>query len=220
MSTHAPSPTIHYPDSDGMPMAENTLQFRWITKIVGGLEALFRDDPNVFIAGDLFWYPIEGDNATRTAPDAMVVFGRPKGDRGSYMQWVEDDIAPQVVFEVLSPSNRFGEMARKLAFYDHFGVEEYYLLNPDPIWLEGWKREGESLREIAEMKGWISPRLGVRFEVSENDLRILAPNGRPFEDYLEVVRRAEDEHRRTEDERRRADRLAEKLRALGADPDA
>lgn len=212
MSTHAPSPTIHYPDSDGMPMAENTLQFRWITKVVGGLQALFRDNPNVFVAGDLFWYPIEGDNRTRTAPDAMVVLGRPKGDRGSYMQWVEDDIAPQIVFEVLSPGNRFGEMTRKLAFYERFGVEEYYLLNPDPIWLEGWRREGESLREITEMNGWVSPRLGIRFELSESDLQILDPNGHPFEDYLEVVRRAEDE-------RRRADRLAEKLRALGADPE-
>jgi len=27
--------------------------------------------------------PVEGDNKTRAAPDALVVFGRPKGDRGS-----------------------------------------------------------------------------------------------------------------------------------------
>ncbi len=32
----------------------------------------------------------------------MVVFGRPKGDRGSYKQWLENQIAPQVVFEILS----------------------------------------------------------------------------------------------------------------------
>jgi Putative restriction endonuclease/Aldo/keto reductase family len=80
---------------------------------------------NVFVAGDLLWYPIEGDNRTRSAPDAMVVFGRPKGYRGSYMQWVEDGIAPQVVFEVLSPGNRFGEMARKFTFYEQHGVDEY-----------------------------------------------------------------------------------------------
>ncbi len=39
------------------------------------------------------------------APDVMVVFGRPKGRRGSYKQWQEDNIAPQVVFAILSPSN-------------------------------------------------------------------------------------------------------------------
>ena len=235
MSTHAApaAPAIHYPDSDGLPMAENTLQFRWITTIVGGLEALFRGDPHVFVAGDLFWYPVEGDNTTRTAPDAMVVFGRPKGDRGSYMQWVEDDIAPQVVFEVLSPGNRFGEMARKLAFYERFGVEEYYLFNPEPIWLEGWLRDGDALREIPQTDGWRSPRLDTRFEVTDSEFRIVGPDGRPFESYLDIARRAEEERRRAEEERRRAeeerrraeeerrraDRLAEQLRALGVEPD-
>jgi Uma2 family endonuclease len=60
------------------------------------------------------------------APDAMVAFGRPKGHRGSYMQWRGGGIAPQVVFEVLSPDNRAGELARKFQFYERFGVEEYY----------------------------------------------------------------------------------------------
>src|SRR2546428_3824589 len=107
---------IIYPDSDGQPMAENTLQFRWIVTIEGGLEALFADDPDVFVAGDLLWYPVEGEPTIRAAPDAMVVFGRPKGDRGSYKQWEEGGLAPQVVFEVLSPGNRPAEITRKLGF--------------------------------------------------------------------------------------------------------
>src|SRR4051812_24458099 len=211
MSTHSPSRTIVYPDSDGMAMSDNTLQFQWITTLVGGLEALFRDDPNVFVAGDLLWYPIEGDNQTRTAPDAMAVFGRPKGYRGSYMQWREEGIAPQVVFEVLSPGNRFGDLARKFSFYERFGVEEYYLLNPDPVRLEGWRRVGDELSEIAEIDGWVSPRCRIRFELRDNELRILGPDGRPFEPYVEVARRAEEEHRRAEDEHRRAE--DERLRA-------
>ena len=40
-------PTVVYPDSDGKPMAENTLQYQWVTTITGGLEHLFVDDPNV-----------------------------------------------------------------------------------------------------------------------------------------------------------------------------
>ena len=63
---------IVYPDSDGKPMADNTKQFRWIATIVGGLQALFDDRPAVFVAGDLLWYPLEGDNTTRAAPDAMA----------------------------------------------------------------------------------------------------------------------------------------------------
>src|SRR5262249_57937537 len=78
----APAAEVEYPDCDGEPMSDNTLQFEWIVTIKEGLEAVFRDDPDVFVAGDLLWYPIEGDNKTRAAPDAMVAFGRPKGYRG------------------------------------------------------------------------------------------------------------------------------------------
>ena len=62
----------------------------------------------------------------RTAPDTLVVFGRPPGDRGSYMQWRKDGLAPQVVFEALSPGNTPAEMKRKRQFYERYGVEEYY----------------------------------------------------------------------------------------------
>ena len=55
----------------------------------------------------------------------------PRGDRGSYKQWEEGGIAPQVVFEVLSPGNRAGEMRRKFQFYQRYGVEEYYIYDPD-----------------------------------------------------------------------------------------
>ena len=60
---------IIYPDSDGQPMSDNTKQFRWIVTIKEGLEWLFQDHPNVFVAGDLLWYPVEGSNTIRMAPD-------------------------------------------------------------------------------------------------------------------------------------------------------
>ena len=118
-------PDIIYPESDGKPMSDNTLQFRWITTIKTNLDWLFAEDETVFIAGDLLWYPTEGDNKKSQAPDVMVVFGRPKGERGSYQQWKEGNLAPQVVFEILSPSNTQAEMSRKLLFYERYGVEEY-----------------------------------------------------------------------------------------------
>jgi len=197
---------VVYPESDGLPMSDNTLQFQWITTIVGGLEALYRDNPNVFVAGDLLWYPIEGDNKTRIGPDAMVVFGRPKGHRGSYMQWKEEGIAPQVVFEVLSPGNRAMEMMRKYSFYERFDVEEYYVYDPDHVELSGWRRVGAIFEEIAEMNGWVSPRLGIRFDLSGPELKIIGPDQRAFATYVELADRAA--------------RLAAQLRALGVEPEA
>ena len=218
-------PEVIYPDSDGQPIADNTLQFEWITTIKLGLDAVFRNDPDVFVAGDLLWYPVEGDNTLRVAPDVMVVFGRPKGYRGSYQQWREENIAPQVVFEILSPGNWLPEMIRKFRFYERYGVEEYYVYDPDAGKLSGWLREGAELLEIPSAFGWTSPRLGVRFESEAGELRIYGPDGRPFVPYVELVEQNTELEQQNaelaqqrEAERQRAERLAAKLRELGVDP--
>jgi Uma2 family endonuclease len=210
---------VIYPDSDGQPMAENTLQFDWIVRLKEGLDDLFRDRDDVFVAGDLLWYPVEGDPLVRIAPDAMVAFGRPKGYRGSYMQWVEGGVAPQVVFEVLSPGNRASEMARKHDFYDRFGVEEYYLYDPDRDDLTGWVRDGGRLTMIDRPIGWTSPRLGIRFEQGEASLRIIRPDGRELQNYEELARERDELASQRDELARKAERLAARLRELGEDPD-
>ena len=98
----APSPSrpgtnghrIIYPESDGKPMADNTKQYEYIVTIQGGIARLFDGRNDVFVAGDLLWYPVEGDNTLRVAPDVLVAFGRPLGHRGSYKQWLEGNIPP------------------------------------------------------------------------------------------------------------------------------
>ncbi|NER03433.1 MAG: Uma2 family endonuclease [Okeania sp. SIO3C4] len=102
----------------------------------------------VFVAGDLLWYPQQGNPKITQAPDVMVIFGVPKGDRGSYKQWEENNIPPQVVFEILSPSNTQKEMNKKLLFYNRHGVEEYYIYDPDKNQLSGFLRSGEDLYQI------------------------------------------------------------------------
>ncbi|BAY93298.1 MULTISPECIES: Uma2 family endonuclease [unclassified Tolypothrix] len=217
---------VIYPDSDGKPMADNTKQFRWIVTIKENLEWLFADDPNVFIAGDLLWYPLEGNNKTCQAPDAMVVVGRPKGDRGSYKQWLEDNIPPQVVFEILSPGNTKAEMNRKLLFYDRFGVEEYYLYDHDRNELSGWLRTEGFLDVIDPIDQWISPRLKIRFQLANPQLQIFYPDNKPFLTHTEIAQQAQDAEARAQEAEQRAEqaearaaRLAERLRAMGIDLD-
>jgi Uma2 family endonuclease len=204
---------ILYPDDDGLPMSDNTRQFQWIITLQCNLDALYRDNPDVFVAGNLLWYAMKGQPAVRWAPDAMVVFGRPKGYRGSYRQWQEDGIAPQVVFEVLSPGNEEAEMDRKFAFYDAYGVEEYYLYDPDGIELSGWRLQQGRLQPILQLDGWVSPRLGIRFDLSGNELVVFRPDGSRFLTFLELeqARAAAEE---------RAERLTKQLRALGVEPEA
>jgi len=227
------TPRIIYPDSDGKPMADNTKQFNWIVLIKENLEILFAHDPLVFIAGDLLWYPVEGNNKLCQAPDAMVAFGRPKGDRGSYKQWQEQNIPPQVVFEILSPSNTIKEMVKKLNFYADYGVEEYYLYDPDKNDLSGWSRLEHRLTILEEMNGWVSPRLGIRFVLTEETLELYSTTNEKFFNRLELSQQAkraqqgqEFERQRAEIERQRAEqaeqekqRLIAKLRELGVDPE-
>jgi Uma2 family endonuclease len=226
-------PAIEYPESDGQPMADNTKQFRWIVTIENGLEAQFQDAPDVFVAGDLLWYPVEGRPNIRMAPDVLVVFGRPKGDRGSYQQWHEGGIAPQVVFEIVSPGNTVAEMVRKFRFYDEHNVEEYYIYDPDKGELSGWVRSDGQLTEIEAMDGWVSPRLGVRFGIQAGELALYHPDGSRFARYIELMREREAARRQAAQERRereaaeqlaaqaqaRAERLAAQLRALGIEPE-
>ncbi len=213
MVQQLPKSNIVYPDSDGQPMADNTKQFRWIVTIKDNLELLFADDGDVFVAGDLLWYPVQGNPKIRQAPDVLVAFGRPKGDRGSYQQWREDDIAPQVVFEILSPGNRLGEMVRKLGFYNRYGVEEYYIYNPDTVDFTGLLRADEGLTVIEELQGWVSPNLGVRFQQTPETLEIYRPDGEKFLTYVELGAQRETERQRAETERQRAEAAEAELEA-------
>lgn len=219
---------IHYPDSDGQPMSDNTLQFDWIAILKWNAEAYYANRDDVFVAGDNLIYPVEGEPDIRQAPDVYIAFGRPKGYRGSYRVWEEGNIFPQVIFEVWSPNNRYTQMQKKFEFYEKYGAEEYYIVYPDfPAHLDGWLRRDGKLVEIEEMNGHISPRTGFRFELVRGAVRVFGPDGRQLRRPDEIAQELADERTRADQaaaerdaERERAERLAAKLRELGLDPDA
>jgi Uma2 family endonuclease len=204
----APSGGVFYPESDGEPMADNTKQLRWIFVLYGNLAALFRDAPDVFVGSNQFWYPVEGEPEVRVAPDVYVVFGRPKGDRPSYKQWEEGGTPMTVVFEVLSPKNTVAEMVEKQAFYEEHGVEEYYVYDPDNNLLFVYLRQGELLRRQRQVAGFVSPRLGIRFEPPGPELVVYRPDGRRFLTFEEL----EAERERERQQRLAAEQQAEQAR--------
>jgi hypothetical protein len=90
------------------------------------------------------------------------------------------------------------------------------------------------------MTDWISPLLQIKFDLSTDELQIFRPDGQRFLSYVEIAQRAEEERQRAdiesqraeeqcqraEEERQRAEeaearanRLAERLREMGIDPD-
>ena len=177
---------IIYPSSDGKRMADNTVQFNWLVKIKQGLEKTTKNE-RIFVAGDLLWYPVEGNNKMRLAPDVLVAVGRPKGDRGSYMQWREDNIPPQIVIEILSPGNRKKEMTKKLAFYERYGVEEYLIYNPMRHQLSIYERKDNKLVLLsADTREWRSSFLDFSLGVTKKDLTFYHPDGASFKSHLEL----------------------------------
>jgi hypothetical protein len=83
------------------------------------------------------------------------------------------------------------------------------------------------------MNGWVSPRLGIRFDTSGAELRIFAPDGTPFRSHEEVVKWAmqAEQERETErtarqqaeqerdQERQRTAQLEARLREIGVEPE-
>jgi len=131
------------------------------------------------------------------------------------------------VFEILSPSNTLTELLDKSLFYERYGVQEYYVYDPDGGGLYGFIRdESGHLRRVSEMQGWVSPLLGVRFALEGGELVVVRPDGARFVGYEELAAaleqaqaRAEQERLLREQEQQRAERLAQKLRELGVEPD-
>ena len=186
------SDEILYPDSDGEPMANNTEHYELIASTKYGLERLFHDRDDVFVAADLFWYPVEGNPKIVLAPDVMVAFGRPPGARKSYKQWEEANTPFHVVFEFLSESNTTKELFKQALFFDRYGVEEYYQFDMRNGELVGYVRYGGELSEIEpNLNGWVSPLLGVAFEVVHNGSKpeffITAKDGGRFATYKELL---------------------------------
>jgi hypothetical protein len=61
------------------------------------------------------------------------------------------------------------------------------------------------------MNSWVSPRLGVRFQLTSDNLEIFAPSGERFLTFVELAQVREQERQRAEQERQRADEALAQL---------
>jgi hypothetical protein len=152
----------------------------------------------------------------QAAPDLLIAPGVAPGRRTVYR--LSEDPVPAVTIEVLSPTNRRGEgrvlLERKHAFFSRIGVPRHYEIDPDRGGITTWTRRGGTLVQVASSDSLTGPDLGgVRITTpAPGEVRVFTPDGR------EVLDPA-DELARAEEQRRRADRLADRLRSLGVDPD-
>ncbi|MDC0749554.1 Uma2 family endonuclease [Polyangium mundeleinium] len=206
--------------SDQAPM-ESTEHLAQITLLLESIELFWKDRTDFFAAGDLTIYfsPKQLKNEKFNGPDFFVVLGAERKPRRSWTVWHEGGLYPNVIVEVLSPSTRkLDQGLKKQVYQDVFRTPEYFWFDPETKEFAGFelvKGRYTPLEPDASGRLW-SAQLGLFLGVHADKLRFftkegaLVPTGRE---------RAESEHERAEAEHARAARLAEKLRALGVDPD-
>ena len=224
---------VHYPDSDGQPMAETHFQRRAMFYLLTALPLHFRDREDVYVSGDMFLYYEEGNPAAVVAPDVFVAVGAPKradAPRRTYKLW-EEPTGPDFVLEVVSDSTWKVDRDEKPELYAALGVREYWLFDPTGEHLRsrlrGMVLEGGRYRELAP-KAEVGGRRAVYSEVLGLDLRVNREGGIRLRDPVsgeDIIAhdevhdalRAETEARKAEAEARRTAeaRIAE-LEALMA----
>jgi predicted transposase/invertase (TIGR01784 family) len=62
------------------------------------------------------------------------------------------------------------------------------------------------------MADWVSPRLGIRFALSQESWEFYRPDGERFLSYVEISQRFEEERQRVEEERQRAEQAEQARR--------
>jgi hypothetical protein len=95
-------------------------------------------------------------------------------------------------------------------------VNEYYIYDPDRVDFTGWVRVAGRLQGISEIAGWVSPRLGIRFELGD-ELKIYTPTGELFLSPVEMAKQSQQERERADLAEQKLAMMAAKLKELGID---
>ena len=194
---------VYYPESDGQPMAETDLHRDEMVDLIHALKRRYRDVPDVYVTGNLFFYYLQGDPRAVVAPDLFLVKGVAKGQRRTYKLWQEGQV-PSLVIEITSDSTRHEDLSKKKLCYERLGIEEYFLHDPYQDYLrpalQGFRWvEGRYQRIEPELGGSLrSLTTGLLLRIEGLRLRLVdAVNGEPLlwdeeiADELERLRRGQ-----------------------------
>jgi Uma2 family endonuclease len=213
---------IHYPESDGEPVAETEIHLEELVYVWQALKERFADQPDVFVGANLFLYYRKGDPRAVVAPDGFVVKGVPKRLPGNrrrrkYLLW-EEGQAPCFVLETTSKSTRGQDSMTKPEVYAQLGVAEYFQFDPLGEYLsprlQGFRLAGGRYRPLRPQPdgSLLSQTTGVVFRPEGSELRLAdAATGAPLlrqEEQVEARRQAEKQAAAEAEARRQAEKQA------------
>lgn len=221
---------VHYPVSDGQPMAETQEHLDAMLYLIGALQTYFANRPDVCVGGNQFMYWVEGDPHQRVAPDVYVVFGVPKIPLRPIWKVWEEGKDPDVIMEVSSRSTAPEDFGTEYRLYEQLKVKEYFLIDITREYLKepviAYRLQGAEYVEVPceqpdEREWWAySEQLGlyvaVRWEDDRYRARLYDPaQGRylPRHDeavaeYMEQVNLNQELRQQLQEEARRAEEEA------------
>jgi Uma2 family endonuclease len=235
---------LELPDSDETPV-DNELQDTVPGLLKDTLRLIWQNRNDWFFGVDMGIYADTEQPYRAIVPDGFLSIGVPRfkpqyGDRGrpSYVLWEEEGKVPMLVLEVVSETYR-GEYSEKLKEYQDLEVLYYAVYNPDRL-----KKDHELLEVYCLVEGQYVLMSGEPFWMPEIGLGIgralgnnldwrrewlywfsedgtCYPVPEEFQRYradLAEVEVEQEREARVQAEQRAA-LLAERLRALGLDPD-
>lgn len=139
---------VEYPDTDGLPMADN--DFQAVTMHYAGPALSRHFEGRGYVATDTILYYVKGNRKVYVAPDVMVVLGVDGSLRNSFTVWEEGGRVPDFVLEVVSNSMQQNDARDKRGVYSRLGIREYFRYAPNSDRMEGMdghRLVGETLRE-------------------------------------------------------------------------
>lgn len=98
-------------------------------------------------------------------PDISVICGIENTDMQRYKK------APEIVIEVISPSSRYTDTFTKLYKYELFGVNEYWIANPDMETITIYNFKNKTNKEYSKSNKLISDVFS-ELEINLNDIFI------------------------------------------------
>ena len=203
------------------PEMESSLHYAQLALLVACLEWLWRDRTDFFIAANLpiYFSREQLKNRDFRGPDFFLAKHTERRPRKSWVVWEEGGQYPDLIIELLSESTaKVDKTLKKELYQTRFRTPEYFWFSPETQELEGYRLVNqvyEAIAPSAQGRLW-SEVLGLFLGLHDGKLRYFLANGELAPTSEEAAIQAQIEAQQAE---ARANRLAEQLKALGADPD-
>ena len=202
------------------PEMESTQHYQQLALLVSSLEWRWRDRDDFFIGANPTVY-YNHEQLRRRAfrgPDFFLVRGVTHDSRNSWVVWEEGGRYPDLIIELLSDSTAGVDRSEKKNLYqDVYRTPEYFWFSPMTGEFAGFRLRGSRYEAIvADSRGWRwSEVLNLYLGAIDGWLRYFEPDGAKVLSPPETALR---EMQRADQAQQRAERLAQKLRDVGIDP--